>query len=190
VGTRRASLPIPLLPSLLRRRRSIRRVKRAVRRALRVPKVRRRSALSLLRLSGPPTLRLRTRALCEPTRARTIKRARLRRGTTTSLGASRSARPNSANILRARATLRIRLERRLRRRGCSARAEALLVLVCVQLFAVVCCTAGEDADADAAEASAQLVRVAMRVRVVSQLRLLVRLLVLLPIQILGLTLSI
>jgi len=132
---------------------------------LRVPKVSRRSTLSLLSLSRPSTLRLSTRALCEPRRASAIEPARLRRCASSTLRATRSPRADTdADVLRARTTtLYVRLERRLWRRGRSARAETLLVLVRVQRLAVV--RAGEDTNAT--EAAAQLVRVTVRVRVVA-----------------------
>jgi len=148
--------------------------------------VRRRSTLSLLSLTRTSTLRLCTRALREPTSGTAIEPASLRRGTAASLRSTRSTRTNAADVLRAR-TLRVRLERSLRRRSRSARAKALLVLlVPIQRLAVV--RRGEDADA--AETAAQLMRVAVRVRVVAQLLFLVRLLVLLAVQALALALSV
>ena len=123
------SLPIPLLPSLLRRRRSISRVERAVRRALWVPKVRRRPTLSLLlRLSRPASLCLCSGTLREPARAGTIEPARLRGRAPAALRPPRATRTDATDVLRACA-LRIRLEGGLGRRRCAARSEALLVLV-------------------------------------------------------------
>ena len=149
----------------------------------------RRPTLSLLCLSRPTSLRLCSRALREPTRASAIEpAARLCGRATAALGASRSTRTDAADVLRA-CTLCVWLERGLGRRCGSTRSEALLVLlllVRVERLAVV--RAGEDADAT--EAAAQLVRVAVGVRVVAQLRFLIGLLVLLAVQTLALALAV
>ena len=149
--------------------------------------MRRGPSLSLLCLSWTAaSLSLSTRTLREPSRACAIEPTCLRGRATAALWATRTARTDAADVLRACATLYVRLEGGLGRRGCAARTEALLVLVRVQRLAVIC--AGKYADAT--DAAAQLVRVAVGVRVVAQLRFLVGLLVLLAVQTLALALAV
>jgi hypothetical protein len=86
-----------------------------------------RSPLSLLSLSWSTRLTLRPRTLCKPARVRAIKSARLCRGTSAALRASRATCTHTTDVLSAGA-LGVGLERRLRRRGGPPRAEPLLVL--------------------------------------------------------------
>jgi hypothetical protein len=83
--------------------------------------------LSLLSLSWSTRLALRPRTLRKPARARAIESARLCRGTSARLRASRATCTHTTDVLSAGA-LGVGLERRLRRRGSSPRAEPLLVL--------------------------------------------------------------